>query len=61
MLLFGEELATRALLDNVMSVSKGRRPIEPIPESLSHQGGGSCVVPADARVDLAEKSHSISL
>jgi hypothetical protein len=49
-LLFGIELATRALLDNIMGISEGRRLVEPRHESFSHKGGGSCVVPAYALV-----------
>jgi hypothetical protein len=54
MVLLGEELASLALFDDVVGVSERRGPVEVGPEGFSHQGGSSCVVPADARVDLAE-------
>jgi hypothetical protein len=44
----GDELATHALLDDVVGIGEGRWPVESRPKGLSHQGGGSCMVPADA-------------
>jgi hypothetical protein len=54
MLLLGEELTSRALFDDVVGVGKCRGPVEAGPEGFSHQGGRSCVVRTDARVDLSE-------
>jgi hypothetical protein len=49
-----EELASLALFDDVVGITRCCGPIEARPKGFSHQSESSCMVPVDARVDLAE-------
>jgi hypothetical protein len=54
MLLLGEELASCTLLDDILCIGDCCGLVEARPEGFSHQGGSSCMVPANAQVDLAK-------
>ena len=58
MLLLGEELAPGTSLEEVPGIGQGRRPVEAGLECFAHKSGGSCIIAADARVNLAEESDS---
>jgi hypothetical protein len=49
---FGEELATFASPNKVLSISKGGGPVETRPEGFSHQISGSCVAATLSTMDL---------
>jgi hypothetical protein len=51
-LLLGEELATFASPNQVLSVSQGGWAVENRPEGFSHQICGGCVVAAFSTMDL---------
>ena len=53
--LLGIVLAALARLDEVLGVGEGGRPVEAMPEGLSHEGSWRRVVPIDATVDVEEQ------
>jgi hypothetical protein len=55
MLLLGEELATLAPPNQVLSVNQGGRPVEARPIGLSHQVCGGCMVAAFPAMDFLQE------
>jgi hypothetical protein len=51
-LLLGEELATFASPNQVLSISKGGGPVETRPEGFSYQISGNCVIATLPYMDL---------
>jgi hypothetical protein len=44
--MLGEALAAIAMLHQLICIPQGRRLVETVAKSFSHQGSGRCVVPA---------------
>ena len=55
MALFCKELATDAMLDKVLCVCSGRRPIETCTDGLAYKGPGGGVVPAESGVNFHQE------
>ena len=55
MALVGEELASNAMLDKVMCIRSGRRPIEPCTEGLANKGPSCGVVPAETGMNFSQE------
>ena len=55
MALICEELATDAVLDKVLCVCSGRRPIETCTEGLAYKGTGCSMVAAESSMDFCQK------
>ena len=55
MTLIGEELAADAMLDKVMCVCSGRRPIKTCTEGLAYKGPGCGVVAAESGMNFCQK------
>ena len=53
--LIGKELATDAVLDKVLCVCSGCRPIEACTEGLAYKGSGCSVVPAESGVNFSQE------
>ena len=52
MALVGEELASDAMLDKVLCICSGRRPIETCTEGLAYKGLSRGVVTAETNMDF---------
>ena len=55
MALVCKKLATDAMLDKVLCVCSGRRPVETCTEGLAYKGPGCGVVPAKSGMDFSQK------
>ena len=55
MALVGEKLASDAMLDKVLYICSGRRPIKPCTEGLANKGPSCGVVPAKTGVNLSQE------
>ena len=55
MTLIGEELATDAVLDKVLCVCSGRRPVETCTEGLAYKGPSCSVVAAKSSMNFCQK------
>ena len=55
MALVGEKLASNTMLDKVLCVCSGRRPIEPCMEGLANKGPSCGVVPAETGMNLSQE------
>ena len=55
MTLVGEEFPSAAMLDKVLCISSGRRPIKPCTEGLANQGPSCGVVPAETGMNLSQE------
>ena len=55
MALIGEELATNALLDKVLCICSGHRPIETCTESLSYKGLSRGVVTTETGMNFGQE------
>ena len=55
MALVGEKLASDAMLDKVMCVCSGRRPIEPYREGLANKGPSCGVGPVETGMNLSQE------
>ena len=55
MTLIGKELATNAMLEKVLCVCSGRRPIETCTEGLAYKGSGYGVMTAESGMDFCQK------
>src|SRR4051812_23464276 len=55
MALVGEELASNAVLDAVMCICPGRRPIKSCPEGLADKCPGCRVVPTETGVNFCQE------
>jgi hypothetical protein len=55
----GESLACLALLDDVLGVMEGRKPVEPRPKSLGNEGSAAGVMPAGSFMDISKKGDSV--
>ena len=53
--LIGEELTTEAVLDKVLCVCSGRRPIETCTKGLAYKGPGCGVVASESGMDFCQK------
>jgi hypothetical protein len=47
------------MLDDVLGVMEGRKPVEPWSKSLSNEGSAACMMPAGSFMDISEKGDSI--
>jgi hypothetical protein len=54
-LLLGEELATLAPPNQILSVSQGSRPVEARPIGFSHKVCGGCVITAFPAMDFLQE------
>ena len=61
MALVGEELASDAMLDKVLCVCSGRRPIKPCTEGLANKGPSCGMVPAETCMNLSQKLSPLLL
>ena len=55
MALISKELASYSLLDQVLSICPGRRPIKSCTEGLAYKGPGCGVVPAESGMNFSQK------
>ena len=55
MALISEELSSDALLDQVLSICPGRRPIKSCTEGLAYKGPGCGMVAADSDMNFCQK------
>ena len=55
MALVGEELATDAMLDQMLCICSGRWPIESYTEGLAYKGPGCGMVAAESGVNFCQK------
>ena len=55
MALIGKELASDAMLDKVLSVRSGRRPIKPCTEGLANKGPSCGVVTAESGMNFSQE------
>ena len=55
MALAGKKLASDAMLDKVLCVSLGRRPVETCTEGLAYKGPGCGVVAAESGMDFSQE------
>ena len=53
--MIGEELATDAVLDKVLCVCSGRRPIETCTEGLAYKGPSCGMVDAESNVNFGQE------
>jgi hypothetical protein len=54
-----ESLICVAMLDNVLGVVEGRKPVEPRSKSLSNKGSAAGMMPAGSFMNISEKGDSI--
>ena len=55
MALIGEELASNAMLDKVLCICSGRRPIETCTEGLAYKGPGRSVVTIETGMNFSQE------
>ena len=55
MALISEKLASNAMLDKVLCVCSGRRPVKTCTEGLAYKGLGCGVVAAESSIDFCQK------
>ena len=55
MALVGKELASDAMLDKVLCIRSGRRPIKPCTKGLANKGPGCVVVTAESGVNFSQE------
>ena len=55
MALIGKELASDAMLDKVLCIRSGCRPIKPYTEGLANKGPSCGVVPAESGVNFSQE------
>ena len=53
--MIGKELASNAMLDKVLCIRSGRRPIKPYTESLANKGPSCGVVPAESGMNFIQE------
>jgi hypothetical protein len=54
-----ETFARVALLDDVLGIMRGRKPIEPQTESLGDKGSAAGMMPAGSFVDVPKKGNTV--
>jgi hypothetical protein len=59
MRLCGESLACVAMLDDVLGIVEGRKPVEPRSKSLSDEGSAAGMMPAGSFMNISEKGDSV--
>jgi hypothetical protein len=59
MRLRGESLACIAMLDNVLGIVEGRKPVEPQSKSLGDEGSAASMMPAGSFMDISKKGNSV--
>jgi hypothetical protein len=59
MRLRGESLTCVAMLDDVLGIVEGRKPVEPRSKSLSNKGSVASMMPAGSFMNISKKGDSV--